>query len=145
MRKYRKFYSKAVQEVFNSYPKTIKDKLLFLRQLIFEVAEETQGVGELEETLKWGEPSYVTAETRSGSTVRIGWKKSHPLQYAMYFNCRTTLVDTFKEIYGDLFRYEGNRSIIFNVEDEIPINELSDCIAMTLKYRLIKKRRKQMN
>ena len=115
--------------------------MLFLRQLIFNVASCTSGVGQLEETLKWGEPSYVTSQTKSGSTVRIDWKKSIPNQYAMYFNCKTTLVETFREIYGDLFTYDGNRSLIFQIDDEIPVDELSDCIAIALTYHLAKKRR----
>ena len=81
-----------VAEVFNSYPEPMRQKLMFLRQLILETAAEAAGVDEPEETLKWGEPSYIT---RSGSTVRLGWKKSDPDQYALYFHCKTTLVDTF--------------------------------------------------
>ena len=139
----KKFDNKAVREIFDSYPKNVKDKLLFLRQLIFEIAAKTKEIGELEETLKWGEPSYVTTETNSGSTIRIDWKKSYPHQYAMYFNCKTTLVDTFKEMYGDLFQYGGNRSIIFHEKDSIPVNELSHCIAMALTYRINKKRKQK--
>ena len=37
---------------------------MFLRQLIFETAAATEVVGELEETLKWGEPSYLTPKTK---------------------------------------------------------------------------------
>jgi len=43
--------------VFNTYPNGIKKKLLLLRQLILDTASETEGVGDLEETLKWGQPS----------------------------------------------------------------------------------------
>ena len=131
----------AVKEKFNSYPKGIKQKLLFLRQLIFDIASQTKGVGKIEETLKWGEPSYITSETKSGSTIRIDWKSSMPHHYALYFNCKTTLVDTFNETYGDMFHYGGNRSIIFNVNEPIAVDELSDCIAMALTYHLNKKRR----
>lgn len=140
-KKQRKFQNHKVEEVFIAYPKKFRKKLMFLRELIFDTGAMIEDVGELEETLKWGEPSYVTSQTKSGSTIRIDWKKSQPEQYAMYFNCKTTLVDTFKEIYADLFKYGDNRSIIFNVNDEIPVDELSDCIAIALTYRLNKKRR----
>ena len=136
-----KFQNELVKERFNFYPKNIRKKLLFLRQLIFETASSTKGVGQLEETLKWGEPSYVTSQTNSGSTIRIDWKKSSPNQYAMYFNCKSTLVDTFKEIHGDLFKYGGNRSIIFDENDTIPVDALADCIAIALTYHLNKNRR----
>ncbi|HLB42322.1 MAG TPA: DUF1801 domain-containing protein [Gammaproteobacteria bacterium] len=141
MSRNKRFQNDDVREKFNSYPKNIKQKLLFLRQLIFDIASRTTSIGELEETLKWGEPSYLTPKTKSGSTVRIDWKKSTPHQYAVYFNCKTTLVDTFKEMYGGTFRYGGNRSIIFEVSEKIPVNELTGCIAMALTYNLKKKRR----
>jgi hypothetical protein len=134
------FLNEAVQDKFNTYPKHIKNKLLFLRQLIFDTAKITPGVGKLEETLKWGEPSYVTTETKSGSTIRIDWKSSNETQYAIYFNCNTTLVDTFKTIYGDLFNYGGSRCIIFDVNAALPINELQHCIAIALTYHLNKKK-----
>jgi hypothetical protein len=89
------------------------------------------GVGPVEETLKWGEPSYIT---KSGSTIRIDWKKPSPHQYAMYFNCNTRLVETFKELYSDTFNYEGNRAIVFDEDDEIPIDELKQCISASLTY-----------
>lgn len=116
--------------------------MLLLRELIFDIASSTPGVGNIEEALKQGEPSYITSQTKSGSTVRIDWKKSIPDQYFVYFNCKTTLVETFKEIYRDIFNYGGNRSLIFQIDEKIPVNELSDCIAMALTYNLNKKRKK---
>lgn len=43
-----------VKQKFSSYPDRIKPKMRYLRNLIYEVAEATEGVGEIEETLKWG-------------------------------------------------------------------------------------------
>ncbi len=139
MQKTKPFQNNAVKLKFDSYPEDIKQRMLFLRQLIFDAAESTQGVGSLEETLKWSEPSYITSQTKSGSTIRMDWKPSKPDQYAMYFNCKTTLVDSFKEIFGDLFAYEGNRSIIFQKNEILPVTELSYCITMALTYHLAKK------
>ncbi len=136
-----KFQSVRVKEKFDAYPESIRPKLLFLRQLIFNIAARTEGLGNLEETLKWDEPSYITYETHSDSTLRIDWKKSTPDNYYMYFNCKTTLVVTFKKIYGNVFRYTGNRSLIFHKNDELPLLELSDCIVMALTYRIAKKRK----
>ena len=139
----RQITNPQVAAVFDSYPENIREKLMFLRQLIVDTAAATEGVGELEETLKWGEPSYLTPKTKSGSTVRIDWKKSNKGQYAMYFKCTTNLVETFREKYPTEFRYGGNRSIIFNEDDEIPVKELSDCIALALTYHLRKKSRRR--
>jgi len=109
-----------------------------LRQLIFDTASDIEGVGELEETLKWGEPSYVTSQTKSGSTVRIDWKPRQPDAYAMYFICSTNLVSTFREIYSDQLAFEGNRSIVFNLNDEIHTDAVSHCVAMALTYHINK-------
>ena len=134
-----KFANSDVAAVFESYPIPVKQKLLFLRQLIFDVAAETEGVGQIEETLKWGQPSYLTVRPKSGSTIRIDQVKSKEGQYAMYFHCQTSLVDTFKEIYRDEFIFEGNRAIVFGTDESLPIEALMDCISMALTYHLRKK------
>ena len=133
-----KFKNPKVEEVFRNYDKDVKKKLLYLRELIFETAEQTEGVGELEETLKWNEPSYVTTKPKGGSTIRINRIKNSN-KYAMYFNCQTTLVSTFRQIYPTEFKYDGNRSIVFNLNEKIPVKELSHCIALALTYHLNKK------
>ena len=83
------FKNPKVAEIFKSYPPNARRKLMALRELIFITAAAAEGVGEIEETLKWGEPAYITTKTKSGSTIRLGWKPSNPGQYAMYFNCQT--------------------------------------------------------
>jgi hypothetical protein len=138
--KHKDIGNPEVEALFESYPKEIKSKLLSLRRLIFDVASRTDGVGKLEETLKWGQPSYLTTQTQSGSLVRIDQIKSQEGKYAMYFHCQTTLVDTFKEMYRGQFEFGGNRSIIFNVNDKVPVEELSHCISMALTYHLNKKK-----
>ena len=140
MAKHKNIESAEVEAVFETYPKEIKSKLMFLRQLIFDVASKTPGVGELEETLRWGQPSYLTTQTLSGSPVRIDQIKSQEGKYAIFFHCQTTLVDTFKEMYRGQFEFGGNRSIIFNLEDKVPMEELSHCVSMALTYHLSRKK-----
>ncbi len=128
-----------VFDTFERYPDEVREKLLSLRQLVFETAVEID-IEKLKETLKWGEPSYVT---KHGSTIRIAWRKKFPNEVGIFFHCKTTLVDTFKEIYRDQFRFEGNRAILFNLDDEIVGNKntadaLKHCIALSLTYHKIK-------
>jgi uncharacterized protein DUF1801 len=130
----------AVDAVFSAYPKPVKAKLLALRRLIFDTAKATSGVGALEETLKWGQPSYLTPETKSGSTIRIDQVKSSVNQYAVYFHCQTDLVETFRQLYPTQLSYGGNRSIILNAEDAIPEPELRHCVALALTYHLNKRK-----
>jgi hypothetical protein len=131
--------SPEVGAVFKTYSMEVKERLLQLRQLIFDIASSTDGVGELEETLKWGQPSYLTLKSKSGSTIRIHHVKSIEGQYAIYFNCNTNLVSTFRHIYPDTFKFEGNRAIHFNVNDDMPQTELSFCISLALTYHLNKR------
>jgi hypothetical protein len=124
----------AVEPKFDTYPETIKPKLQYLRKLILETAGEND-IKNIEETLKWGEPSYLV---KKGSTIRIDWKAKTPNQYAMYFKCTSKLVLTFKTVFGDTFKYENNRAILFDLEDEIPVAELKTCIRLALQYHSLK-------
>ena len=128
------FRNAAVAQAFAAYPPVMRRRLLALRKLIFETAASTPGVGELEETLKWGEPAYLTSQSKTGSTVRIDWKKSRPTQYAMYFHCQTNLVETFRTLFPREFKFEGNRAIVFNEGDLVPTDSLAFCVAAALTY-----------
>ncbi|MEA2831181.1 MAG: hypothetical protein QOF22_1929 [Bradyrhizobium sp.] len=134
------FSDPAVDAVFSAYPGPIKAKLLALRRLIFETAEATKGVGALQETLKWGQPSYLTPETKSGSTTRLDQVKSAVNRYAVYFHCQTDLVETFRELYPTQLRYGGNRSILLNAAEKLPEPELRHCVALALTYHLRKRK-----
>ncbi|MBK6594719.1 MAG: DUF1801 domain-containing protein [Burkholderiales bacterium] len=128
------FETQAVGQVFDAYPPVMRRRLLAVRELIFATAATTSGVGKLEETLKWGEPAYITSASKSGSTIRIAWKKKSPSQYAMYFNCQTTLIETFKTLFPGEFTFEGNRAIVFDASDKLPMDSLAFCIAAALTY-----------
>jgi hypothetical protein len=136
------FSDPAVDAMFASYRKPVRTKLLTLRGLIFDTARTTVGVGRIEETLKWGQPSYLTPDTGSGSTIRIDQVKSADDQYAVYFHCQTDLVATFRELYPDEFRYGGNRCMLFNAADAIPEQPLRHCLALALTYHLNKRKRR---
>jgi hypothetical protein len=136
------FQSQAVKKVFESYPEPLRAKLLVLRELIFETAASIPGIGDLDETLKWGEPAYATTQSKSGSPVRIAYKASRPTQYAMYFICHTNLVETFKTMFPNDFKFEGNRAIVFEASDRVPTPELTWCITAALTYHANKKKLK---
>ncbi len=124
-----------VDDKFSKYPDFVRGKMQFLRELVIETAEETEVIDELEETLKWGEPSFVT---KNGSTLRMDWKEKAPNQYAMYFQCTSRLVDTFRMVFDHTFQYEGNRAIVFQLNQKIPVFELKECIKASLTYHNVK-------
>ncbi|MFK7932652.1 MAG: DUF1801 domain-containing protein [Saprospiraceae bacterium] len=125
----------AVTTTFDNYPDSIREKMYYLRELVLEAAEAAEDITALEETLKWGEPSYLA---KKGSTLRMDWKAKKPDQYAMYFKCTSKLVMTFKKVFGDLFTYEGKRAIVFTLEADVPVKELKQCITTTLRYHRVK-------
>src|ERR1700722_13562849 len=107
--KHPAFNNVAVAAIFDSFPPKIRSGLLALRALIFDTAAATEGVGALEETLRWGDPSYLTTQSQSGSMIRMNFRGGN---CAMYFHCQTNLVARFREIYPDRLNYEGNRAIL---------------------------------
>ncbi|WP_378184757.1 DUF1801 domain-containing protein [Aquimarina sp. W85] len=124
-----------VRVVFENYPDTIRKWVLILRDLIINTARDTVEITHLEETLKWGEPSYIT---KFGSTLRIACKSKSANHYCMYFQCSSRLVKTFKKIYSDMFTFEGNRAIIFELDDKLPIKEIKIIIRTALTYHKVK-------
>jgi len=131
----RRFADPAVAAVFKAYPAGMRKRVLALRELVFDVAAKTEGVGPLTETLKWGQPSYLTEETKSGTTVRIDRLKKAG-GYALYVHCQSGLVPRFRDLYGDTFRYEGKRALLFDIDARLPLAELRHCIGLALTHHL---------
>jgi hypothetical protein len=107
----------TVAEVFGAYPAEIQSKLRRLRRIILDTAAKMDGVGPVEETLKWKQPAYLT---KAGSTIRIDQTKDNGV--AMYF------------IYPEL-DYDGNRAILLGARDKIPEDALRHCVSLALTYR----------
>jgi hypothetical protein len=124
-----------VSRAFAALPPPISQRLLQVRELIFATAAAQDGVGRLTETLKWGEPSYLTEETGSGSTIRLGQVKDCE-HAAILFNCRTTLIDTFRERFPDRFEYRQTRALLLPVAGKLAKRELGVCLSLALTYHL---------
>ena len=139
--KCRPFEDPDVEAVFQAYPEAIRGRLLALRDMIFDTAAATEGVGALQETLKWGQPSYLTPETGSGSTIRIDRAGKSGPRVALYFHCQTNLVSTFEDLYPDALTCQGNRAILLDEDHEVAEPILRHCIALALTYHLRKKSR----
>ena len=122
----------GVAAAFSVFPDRVRARLLEVRDLIFETSARAKGVGPLTETLKWGEPAYLTEATGSGSTIRLG--RSSERECAVLFNCRTTLVDDFRSQFPDVFAYEKNRAVLLDAGEPLPEIPLSACLLMALTY-----------
>jgi hypothetical protein len=132
------FQDPAVAAKFASYPPRARKALLALRELVFKTAGVTPGAGPIEETLKWGEPAYLTSNG-AGSTLRMDWKAKSPCHYAMYFHRQTGLVETFRSMFTDDFAFEGQRALVSELGRRVPRDSLAICIAAALTYRLAKR------
>lgn len=136
------FANPAVEAVFANYPSDARTRLLQLRRLILDTAATTTGVGELEETLRWSEPSYLTTRSRSGSMIRIHWKPADGAHCRMYFHCQTNLVATFRALYPTELTYEGNRGILVPRRGPISLDALRHCVTLALTYHSMRRARR---
>ena len=121
-----------IENIFNNYPQATKSTLIKLRELIYTVAQE-QNLGAVEESLKWGEPSYNVI---NGSSIRIDSKGA---SCYLFFHCQSKLVSTFRELYSHNLTFEGNRAIVLNSEKPLPEYPLKACIKLALTYHSVKR------
>lgn len=128
------FRDPKVKAVFEAYPAGLRAPLLRMRDMILSTAAETEGVGRLTETLKWGEPAYLPVKSGIGTTIRINALKGSKDRYAMFVNCQTTLLANFRERYADAFEFEGQRALILRAGKRVPDKALRHCIALALTY-----------
>ena len=125
-----------VRCAFEAVPAPVGARWRQLRTLILETAARTPDAGALTETLKWGEPAYLTEATRSGTPVRLGWKAATPDTVKLLVHCQTSLVRQWRDLYGGAIRFEGNRAILAGLTGPLPAEALAHCIAMALTYKL---------
>ena len=126
------FENSTIEELFLNYEEPYKTTLLEIRELIFETARQIGDVGELTESLKWGQPTYSTLETKSGTPIRIDrFEDNH---VAIFFNCQTILIERFRELFHEKLDFSKNRAVVLNPLQELPIIELEFCISSALLY-----------
>ena len=123
-----------VQAAFQAFPPEARHRLAEIRAMILGVAAGDARVGAITETLKWGEPAYLTEATGSGSTIRLGLARSSDQACAVLFNCQTSLVDQFRTQFPTAFAYQKNRAILLSTPGKLPQAKLATCLAMALTY-----------
>ncbi|MEC4725357.1 DUF1801 domain-containing protein [Shewanella sp. D64] len=123
-----------IEDKFAQYPDHVKLVLFDVRSLILDLADEHQ-LGEVEESLKWGQLSYRVS---GGSPVRFDWNAQYPQQFSIFMNCNTKLVDTFRELHSDILVFQGNREIVLKLGEPLPMNTLKQCMFMALTYHRIR-------
>lgn len=128
------FADPSVKQAFDALPEKARNGLLALRTLIFEAAAANDTIGRVEEALKWGQPAYLTPDTKNGSTIRLGVPRSTDHDYALFVHCQTDLTEQFETRYPGAFDYEGTRALLFSADKPIQADALRQCIALALTY-----------
>lgn len=126
---------KNVMNKIDLYPEKAKSFAINIRDLIYETAV-IERVEIIEETLKWGEPSFKATD---GTPIRIDWKENTPDLFYIFFNCQTLMIEACKELYQSKLVFEGNRAIVLSLLVEPPRQILQHCFSLALRYHKIKK------
>ncbi|MCB1407007.1 MAG: DUF1801 domain-containing protein [Rhodobacteraceae bacterium] len=128
-----------IAAVWARYPGAMRGRFQTLRGLIYTVAAETEGVGPLTETLKWGQPAYLTEASRSGTTIRLGTVKSAPAACAVLVSCQTTLIESFRAQFAGDLAFDGNRAMVLVPDRGLPVGALRLCLLSALTYHAAKR------
>lgn len=124
----------AVAAVYDGFPSEVRAPLLHLRGLILDVAAATPEVGPIVETLKWGQPAYLTHKTKTGTTLRLGQPKGGG--FALFAHCQTSVIGDFRTLFPDDFAYDGNRAVLFRDRADMDDDKLRLLILASLTYHL---------
>jgi len=128
----QKFQDPGVEKVFAGFPAPERQNLLLIRTRIFNIAKQTSRIGPVTEALRWGQPAYLTLDSRSGSTIRLGVLKQGG--YAVFTHCQTKIMADFKHAAPDL-AFDGNRAVHFQASQSPP-DILDFLIHRALVYHL---------
>jgi len=131
--------SQSTTDFLTSLPKEIRPTISALRGLVLSVSKSDAAIGDLTETLKWGQLAFLPKKPRVGTTVRMDMVSEDPPRVALYFHCQTSLVETYRELYADDLNFEGNRAIILDASRPLPEDVLRHCLHMALTYHKAKK------
>ncbi len=119
-----------IESVINEYPTHVKQYANQIYDIIYNVARKNN-LGNVEESLKWGEPSF---KVKGGSPIRFDWKANTPNNFYIFFICNTTLVETFRTLYSPVLEFQDNRAIVLDISKELPIDIIEDCINIAFNY-----------
>ena len=114
---------------FRAAPKPVCDALKAARRSILKVARQFDVP--VEETTRWGQPAYVPARKKDGTTIRIDHNEDD--KWCVYVHCQTTLVGQFKARFPD-WQYEGNRAIVFDADNPPEPHEMETIAELALTY-----------
>jgi len=130
----RSFASDTVAAAFDAVAPEARAGLLTLRGLILETGDDLPQIGRLEEALRWGQPAYLTPDTKSGTTIRLGVPKK--ANFALFVHCQTRLIGDYTTMFPNQDRIDGTRAILFDNLSQIDPTRHGWLIRRALTYHL---------
>ncbi len=122
-----------VDRVISRYAPPVRDGVLALRSMIFDVAANLPAIGPLEEALRWGQPAYLTS-SRAGSTIRLGPHRD--ATFAIFAHCQSTIIRSYAQAFPGWDRIDGNRAVLFDDVTQIEPERLTRLVRHALTYHL---------
>ncbi len=129
-----------IQSTIRQCPTNLLPLVSQLRDLILRTAASNPDIGPLTETLKWGQLSYLTEQTKSGTTLRLGWDKENAAFVSLFVHCQTSLVGEWRDLYEDQLTLIGNRELRIATDKPLPTDAITHCITMALTYHSRKRK-----
>lgn len=86
-----------VKTKLESYPKEVAERLLRIRCIIFRTAEQAE-ISDLQETLEWGQPSYLS---KIGSTIRYDWSPNRHVLSCWPIEHRLTSLNSYSPTFSE--------------------------------------------
>ena len=122
----------SVDSYSDDLPEDARKALNTLRDII-RAAAAASDTAPLEETLKWGQPSFAPPK-RTGTPIRLSWSAKSPDRVEMLVHCQTSLVEAWRHRFGDLFAYDGTRAVHIPLGQPLPEEALHIMAVMALTY-----------
>ncbi len=123
----------AVEAAFAKYDIAQRQHLMELRTLIFDIAATLTNC-RIAETIKWGQPSYTTADTKAATPMRLGVTKNGDV--AIFTHCQSTVMSDFRALAPRDMRFDGNRAVLMAPDAPLPLDTIAPLIRSALTYRV---------
>lgn len=122
-----------IENAFAEFESGPRASLTAMRQLIFEVGAELDEVSSIEESLKWGQPSYAP-KPKTGTPIRLGVTKDGTP--TLFVHCQTTLVSDLEANNPHDLRTIDNRAVVLPGGAVADNGGLRGFVKAALKYHL---------
>ncbi|WP_299042453.1 hypothetical protein [uncultured Tateyamaria sp.] len=121
-----------------TWPQPAQTQFVKLRQIVHDVATSAE-IGPLDESLKWGQPSWRPKRARVGSTLRVDWSPSTPDRLLAFVDCKTNLAAQMDTRFPGQFHNDGRRALGFDLDKPLDEDAVWQLVHLTLTYHRAKR------